>query len=221
MFVPPQDKRAATVRAVSDVSVLALHAAAFAELLGPLVPLMREQSHAYAATMRLGQQPQMKDIKILATLGTGGFGQVHLVRHQGRCLALKCMNKRFIIEHGLLEHVLRERALMLGCSCPWIVNLDATLQDEKHVYWLMEACMGGELFAYMQALQRPMAEAQARFYAASVVLALEYLHGQGLVYRDLKPENLLLDSQVSRFSAPRPTTPHLHTPLSLHCAIHS
>lgn len=81
---------------------------------------------------------------------------------------------------------------MLECDSGWLVNLIATLKDARNVYMLMEVVLGGELFAYLQTRRAPLQEHHARFYAASVVLALEYLHDRNLVYRDLKPENLLI-----------------------------
>lgn len=83
----------------------------------------------------------------------------------------------------------------MQCNTPFIVKLKGTAQDTAHIYLLMEAVMGGELFSYLQTLRQPLTESHARFYAASVVLALEYLHDRGNVYRDLKPENLLIDVQ--------------------------
>ena len=80
---------------------------------------------------------------------------------------------------------------MLSQDSPWLVRLHATFQDAASVYMLLEAVLGGELFAYLQARDRPLPEAHARFYVAAVVLGYEALHGAHLVYRDLKPENLL------------------------------
>lgn len=85
---------------------------------------------------------------------------------------------------------------MAECDSPFLVSLIGTDTDACTLYMMMEAVMGGELFAYLQTRSAALNEAHARFYAASVVLAYEYLHDRQLVYRDLKPENLLIDLQV-------------------------
>lgn len=83
----------------------------------------------------------------------------------------------------------------MQCRSPFLVQLHSTSQDDSTLYMLMEAVHGGELFTYLQTRSRPLDEAHARFYAASVVCGLSYLHDRDLVYRDLKPENLLIDLQ--------------------------
>jgi protein kinase X len=72
-----------------------------------------------------------------------------------------------------------------------------TFQDERNLYILLEFVQGGELFSHLRRAIRFTADV-ARFYAANILLALEYLHARDVIYRDLKPENLLLDSQVRR-----------------------
>lgn len=72
-----------------------------------------------------------------------------------------------------------------------------TFQDERNLYILLEFVQGGELFSHLRRAVRFTADV-ARFYAANILLALEYLHSRDVIYRDLKPENLLLDSQVRR-----------------------
>lgn len=76
-----------------------------------------------------------------------------------------------------------QRQAMLEVDSPWLVNLAATLRDDRNVYMLLEAVLGGELFSYLQTRREALPEAHARFYAAGVVLALEALHARNLVYR--------------------------------------
>ncbi|KAL6754149.1 putative cGMP-dependent protein kinase [Haematococcus lacustris] len=189
--------RAATVRALSDASLLILGRSDFNRLLGALTPQMEADAEAYisAALRGQGKELVMEEVHATAVLGAGGFGQVLLVKYQNSYHALKCVAKAFVQEQGLVAHIKREKNTMLECRSPFLVNLHGTSQDDQTLYMMMDAVMGGELFGYLQTRTRPLDEAHARFYAASVVCGLQYLHDKELVYRDLKPENLLIDLQ--------------------------
>ncbi|XP_020663994.1 cGMP-dependent protein kinase 1 [Pogona vitticeps] len=135
-------------------------------------------------------------------LGTGGFGTVELVRSaeegappgEERLFALKRLRKDHVVQKRQQEHVLMEKAVLLRSRCPFIVRVFATFRDSRHVYLLLEFCQGGELWAKLREV-RCFSEPVAVFCSACVVEALDYLHAQGIVYRDLKPENLMLDAQ--------------------------
>jgi protein-serine/threonine kinase len=89
--------------------------------------------------------------------------------------------------------VLTEREILAGANHPFIVGLYYTFQSYDHLFFVMDYCGGGEFFRTLQQQpERRLPEPYARFYAAEVVLALEYVHMLGFVYRDLKPENILL-----------------------------
>ena len=81
------------------------------------------------------------------------------------------------------EHVKREKQIMAECDCPFMVNLVTSFKDGAHLYMLMECVMGGELFTYLQSRPGPLKEDHARFYAASVVLGLEYMQERNLLWR--------------------------------------
>merc|ERR1712048_176072 len=87
-----------------------------------------------------------------------------------------------------------ERAVMLSLHSPFIVKLFGTYQDLTKVYFLMEAVLGGELFTVLR-YNRKFSERTSRFYAGCCVLAFEHMHSKNIIYRDLKPENLLLDEK--------------------------
>jgi len=189
------DKRMKTVRALCPVSVLGIHRDEFNQHLGDLKSIMEKQTTAYdaLAVSKLSSSVSLGDLEKIAVLGMGAFGKVLLVKYKEKRYALKCLRKAQIVTMGLTEHIKREKDAMLECHSPFLVNLAARFKDNDTVYLLMECVMGGELFTYLQNRPEPLSEDDARFYAGCVIIAFEYLQEKHLVYRDLKPENLLID----------------------------
>ncbi|KYN01017.1 PREDICTED: cAMP-dependent protein kinase catalytic subunit PRKX [Cyphomyrmex costatus] len=134
------------------------------------------------------------DLEIIKTIGTGTFGRVVLCRHHGTFLALKILSMVDVIRLKQVEHLRNEITILKEVKHPFIVNMLWNSRDEARVYMLLEFVAGGELFSYLRAAGR-FAGPTSCFYAAEIVCALDYLHSKHIVYRDLKPENLLLDSQ--------------------------
>jgi len=128
------------------------------------------------------------------TVGTGTFGRVRVIRNpeNGKYYALKQLKKKDIIRLKQQLHVKHEKDILNDIFHPNIVNLYKCIQDRKYIYFIMEYVVGGELFTHLRRAGR-FSNAMARFYAAQIVLAFEYLHSKDIIYRDLKPENLLLD----------------------------
>ena len=149
------------------------------------------------------QQPQLRatkgkynlsDFEIQRTLGTGSFGRVHLVqsKHNQRFYAVKVLKKAQVVKMKQVEHTNDERRMLQEVKHPFLITLWGTFQDSKNIYMVMDFVEGGELFSLLRKSQR-FPNPVAKFYAAEVTLALEYLHSKNIIYRDLKPENLLLD----------------------------
>lgn len=88
-----------------------------------------------------------------------------------------------------------EREILEKFDHPFIMGLEYAFQDNERLYLIMEFINGGELFFHLKQDRGGFSEGRARFYAAEMALALDYLHKSGVVYRDLKPENVLIDNQ--------------------------
>ncbi|KAK0646561.1 kinase-like domain-containing protein [Cercophora newfieldiana] len=136
----------------------------------------------------------LADFDILRTLGTGSFGRVHLVRskHNQRFYAVKVLKKAQVVKMKQVEHTNDERRMLGEVKNPFLITLWGTFQDSRNLYMVMDFVEGGELFSLLRKSGR-FPNPVAKFYAAEVTLALEYLHQRNIIYRDLKPENLLLD----------------------------
>lgn len=137
---------------------------------------------------------RMEDFQVHRCLGTGSFGRVNLVYHTPtrQYYAMKRLRKSEIVRLRQVEHTNAERRLLSQVQHPFIVRMVCTFQDPLNLYIVMEYVCGGELFSLLRRV-RTLPPFVAVYYAAQIVLAMEYLHGQDIVYRDLKPENLLID----------------------------
>ncbi|KAI0386255.1 Pkinase-domain-containing protein [Hypomontagnella monticulosa] len=136
----------------------------------------------------------LTDFDLLRTLGTGSFGRVHLVqsKHNQRFYAIKVLKKAQVVKMKQVEHTNDERRMLGEVKHPFLITLWGTFQDPRNLYMVMDFVEGGELFSLLRKSGR-FPNPVAKFYAAEVTLALEYLHSRNIIYRDLKPENLLLD----------------------------
>jgi len=136
------------------------------------------------------------DFQIIRVLGSGASCRVVQVRHKvnGSFYAVKVMSKRKLVTHEKkLERAIAEKRVLARMSHPFVVSLHWAFQTRGHLFMVLDYCAGGELFFHLQRKRR-FPEEDARFYICEILLGLEYMHSQGILYRDLKPENVLLDA---------------------------
>lgn len=129
-------------------------------------------------------------------LGMGAFGKVWLATNRAtkKPYALKTITKRQLIDAGQVKGVLREKQIMASLEHPFILPLISSFQDENFLYLMLPFILGGELFNVVHTDTRDgLDNTSSQFYAACILEALGYLHARNIVYRDMKPENALID----------------------------
>ena len=143
-----------------------------------------------------GKKINMNDFKYIKVVGRGSFGKVYLVkkRDSGQVYAMKILKKGQLIKQNLLEKTMAERHILEKCTSPYLVKLHFAFQTETKLYFVMDFINGGELYTYLWKEQR-FSDERTKIYAAEMVEALAYLHKNGIIFRDLKPENVLLDHE--------------------------
>ncbi|XP_070819639.1 serine/threonine-protein kinase N2-like [Chaetodon trifascialis] len=140
---------------------------------------------------------QMEDYKYISVLGRGHFGKVLLAEFKktGKLYAIKALKKKDIVTRDEVDSLMSEKRIfeMINASRhPFLVNLHGCFQTSDHVCFVMEYLPGGDLMIHIH--NNVFSEAQTRFYSACVLLGLEFLHLNRIIYRDLKLDNLLMDA---------------------------
>lgn len=218
-----EDVRQATCIASTDTKCLTLTREDFVRMLGNLQDLLNDgkqrPSSSWAPTrvetddtesstdteQSSSTKFELSDLEIKRTLGIGAFGRVKLVKVKSdkvskggrpttQTYALKCLSKRAIVDSGLQDHVINEKVIMSELNHPFILTFHCAMQDDQNIYFLLEVLLGGELFRTLRQ-EGQFSESWSRFYAASVMLAFCQIHSRKIAYRDLKPENLVMDER--------------------------
>ncbi|XP_045162767.2 protein kinase C iota type-like isoform X2 [Mercenaria mercenaria] len=139
----------------------------------------------------------MDDFNILRVIGRGSYAKVILVeqKRSKRLYAMKVIKKELVNDDEDIDWVQTEKHVFeTATNYPFLVGLHSCFQTPSRLFFVIEFVNGGDLMFHMQR-QRRLPEEHARFYSAEIVLALNYLHQRGIVYRDLKLDNVLLDSE--------------------------
>jgi len=141
----------------------------------------------------------LEDFTLMKVVGKGAFGKVMMCRKKagddaGQIYAVKVLIKSVIAAKKQVEHTKSERKILMEINHPFIVRLRYAFQSEDKLYLVTDYYNGGSLFYHLRK-SRCFPENRARFYAAELMLAIEHLHQHGIIYRDLKLENILMDHQ--------------------------
>uniref|UniRef100_A0A3Q2ZWV4 Uncharacterized protein n=1 Tax=Kryptolebias marmoratus TaxID=37003 RepID=A0A3Q2ZWV4_KRYMA len=190
-----EDTQIVSVRAAGDVTCFVHHIQILSnteqELILVFPPIRLTEDPALLVSSTLS------DFQIIRTLGVGEFGHVDLVQLKSSIkyiFAMRVLKKKLITSSGQREHILRERSILMETRCPFIVRLHKTFRDAEHLYLLTEACLGRDLSCLLKD-KGFLGDCSSRFYTACVVEALSFLHHRGVVHRDVRPENVVLDER--------------------------
>uniref|UniRef100_A0A8C0XEM2 Serine/threonine-protein kinase N1 n=1 Tax=Castor canadensis TaxID=51338 RepID=A0A8C0XEM2_CASCN len=165
----------------------------------PELPSETQETPVLSLRSPLKKSPlTLEDFKFLAVLGRGHFGKVLLseFRSSGELFAIKALKKGDIVARDEVESLMCEKRILAAVTSaghPFLVNLFGCFQTPEHVCFVMEYSAGGDLMLHIHS--DVFSEPRAVFYSACVVLGLQFLHEHKIVYRDLKLDNLLLDTE--------------------------
>ncbi|KAJ6247933.1 serine/threonine-protein kinase pkga-related [Anaeramoeba flamelloides] len=140
--------------------------------------------------------PSISDFELVKHISSGSYGQVFLARKKqtNDLFAIKVLEKQDMTLKNLVQKVNDEKKIMIKSSNDFVVKLFYSFQSEKKLYLVMEYCPGGDLFSILTYSKNFIVSA-VKTYLAEIILAIEFLHTNGIIHRDIKPDNILLDAE--------------------------
>ncbi|KAJ3192088.1 camp-dependent protein kinase catalytic subunit, partial [Entophlyctis luteolus] len=148
------------------------------------------QTSSMASASAQFRRYSLDDFHIVRRVGRGGFAIVFLVRQKassGRYYALKAIRKAEVVKLKQEKQIVNEKEILKSIKHNFIVELFHAFQDVHYLYMIMEYIDGGDLYSYLRKVQK-FGDEDSKFYSAEVLMALQYLHSEDIVFRDLKPE---------------------------------
>ena len=141
------------------------------------------------------EKQTITEYKPISIIGRGAFGEVFVCMKKDteEIVAIKKIKKDLLIQKNQVIHIINEQRLMSNIKSPWIVELKASFQENDYLYLVMEYCPGGDLMNLL-ITKDILSEKEAKFYLAELILAIESIHKFDCIHRDIKPDNILIDS---------------------------
>jgi protein-serine/threonine kinase len=161
---------------------------------GPCFSDDQKISFHRSKTIANGENLTPANFVVLKELGKGSFGEVFLVvkSDTSQLFAMKVLQKEKILRQNLIKYAVTERNVLSYIRHPFIVSLKYALQTNEKLFLFLDYCPGGDLASHLHK-EKKFTEYRASIYISEIVLALEELHKRDIIYRDLKPDNIVLD----------------------------